>query len=160
MPDEISFPRALPTEIVRLSDNGDGFVIWAHTTFNSLDDVLRDGYFEPGRTGFSRNDRIECTTEANSRIPVHATLIVTCAQKSKDVETALLHGPISVATAEPTCWETLGLKPDADETAVKNAYRQAAKSIHPDKQGGSESAMERLNKARDDAMNSLAAKAA
>ncbi len=50
------------------------------------------------------------------------------------------------APASP--WDVLGLKPDATEEEIEAAYRQKAKSAHPDRPGGSHEAMTRLNEAR------------
>jgi predicted Zn-dependent protease len=38
-----------------------------------------------------------------------------------------------MATAMQTPFEVLGVKPDADETAIRSAYHKLAKSCHPDK---------------------------
>lgn len=54
----------------------------------------------------------------------------------------------------PTPWylKTLGLKRGATAAAIKAAYFRAAKRAHPDV-GGSDEAMQELNRARDAAMN-------
>lgn len=55
-----------------------------------------------------------------------------------------------------SCWETLGLKPGASATAIDEAYREKAKTAHPDK-GGSAAAMTELNQARDAAKREIGA---
>ena len=45
-------------------------------------------------------------------------------------------------------WDELGLQPGASEEEIEAAYRQKAKTAHPDRPGGSHEAMTRLNEAR------------
>lgn len=49
-------------------------------------------------------------------------------------------------------WETLGIKPDANQDAVKAAYKAKANIAHPDKPGGSEAAFKILDEAYQQAM--------
>jgi len=44
-------------------------------------------------------------------------------------------------------YRTLGLDADADEEAVREAYRERVKSVHPDREGGDEEAFKRVNDA-------------
>jgi curved DNA-binding protein CbpA len=44
-------------------------------------------------------------------------------------------------------YETLGVRPDATQDAVKRAFRRAAKKAHSDHHGGSDEEMKRLNAA-------------
>jgi len=44
-------------------------------------------------------------------------------------------------------YRALGLSPDADEEAVKRAYREKVKEVHPDTDGGDEEAFKRVNRA-------------
>ncbi len=53
----------------------------------------------------------------------------------------------------PSCWAILGLAEESGADAIERAYREAARSRHPDA-GGSDSSMIELNQARDDAMRS------
>jgi len=48
---------------------------------------------------------------------------------------------------EREAYETLGLDRTADGAAVKRAYRERAKRLHPDSDDGDEEAFKRLNKA-------------
>jgi curved DNA-binding protein CbpA len=41
----------------------------------------------------------------------------------------------------------LGVGPDADEAAVRRAYRERAKETHPDTDGGEEDEFKRVNRA-------------
>ncbi|MCF1502151.1 J domain-containing protein [Afifella sp. H1R] len=49
-------------------------------------------------------------------------------------------------------WRILGVKEDATEAEIKAAYRHKAAELHPDRPGGSETAMAELNRARDEAL--------
>jgi DnaJ-domain-containing protein 1 len=44
-------------------------------------------------------------------------------------------------------FRTLGLSVDADEDAVKRAYREKVKEVHPDTDGGDEEAFKKVNRA-------------
>jgi hypothetical protein len=44
-------------------------------------------------------------------------------------------------------YRTLGVSPDADEDAVKRAYREKVKEVHPDTEGGDEEAFKKVNRA-------------
>lgn len=44
-------------------------------------------------------------------------------------------------------YRTLGLSADADEDAVKQAYREKVKEVHPDTDGGDEEAFKKVNRA-------------
>jgi hypothetical protein len=44
-------------------------------------------------------------------------------------------------------YETLGLDPDADDDAVRRAYRAKVKEVHPDTEDGDEDAFKRVNRA-------------
>lgn len=48
-----------------------------------------------------------------------------------------------------THYETLGVQPDASPEEIKAAYRVAASKAHPDKPGGSDEAMQKVNRAHD-----------
>ena len=55
--------------------------------------------------------------------------------------------PVAVfATSKKSYYSTLGVKKDADDTAIKRAYRKLAKLHHPDK-GGDESKFKEVNSA-------------
>lgn len=59
-----------------------------------------------------------------------------------------------LALPSPSPWETLGLKPGAPADAIDAAYREKAKTAHPDT-GGSAAAMAALNEARDAAKREI-----
>ncbi|RYG29353.1 MAG: J domain-containing protein, partial [Burkholderiales bacterium] len=49
----------------------------------------------------------------------------------------------------PNHYDILGVKHDATTDAIRRAFRRQAKSLHPDKDSGTEAAMVRLNEAYD-----------
>lgn len=51
----------------------------------------------------------------------------------------------------PSCWELLGVEPEADEATILTAWRKKAQSAHPDA-GGTHTAMAALNEAKDIAL--------
>jgi DnaJ-domain-containing protein 1 len=59
-----------------------------------------------------------------------------------------------VRTKVKDWWDILGVSPDASKQDVTRAYRERAKSAHPDA-GGSDAAMTELNKAREQALRTL-----
>jgi hypothetical protein len=52
-------------------------------------------------------------------------------------------------------WEVLRVRADATRLMIDYAYKELAKSCHPDVAGGSTEAMAELNRARDDAMKAV-----
>jgi hypothetical protein len=56
--------------------------------------------------------------------------------------------------APRSCWEILGISPGASEATIRTAWRSKAAEAHPDV-GGSTDAMATLNRARDEALQSL-----
>jgi len=65
-----------------------------------------------------------------------------------------LPAPDGVVTL--SCWQVLDLEPGAPEVAVERAYREKAKSAHPDK-GGSREEWDRLRAAYEQAKRAIAA---
>lgn len=52
-------------------------------------------------------------------------------------------------------WQVLGLQPNASVDQINAAWKRLAIDAHPDRPGGSEAAMARINAARDTAIDSL-----
>lgn len=60
------------------------------------------------------------------------------------------------ADAGPSQWrEVLQVPPDATLAAVEAAYKQRAREAHPDRPGGSNEALIKINRARDEALREL-----
>ncbi len=57
--------------------------------------------------------------------------------------------PSTSRMSERAAYETLGLDPGADAEAVRSAYRERAKRLHPDSDGGDEEAFKELTQAYD-----------
>ncbi|NHX37190.1 MULTISPECIES: J domain-containing protein [Halolamina] len=118
-----------PGFVLRWSDDGEQFAV-ACDDYSRLRDNLRSVYLWVHETRM-RAQRPVKTGDAEfaaARLP------------SGDDEDAL------VATAAPH--EILEVAPDADEPVVKAAYRQQAKSAHPD-QGGDPAEWQRLTDAKE-----------
>ena len=47
-------------------------------------------------------------------------------------------------------WQVLGVVPNASPDEIDRAWRDKAKDAHPDREGGSDAAMARLNRAREE----------
>jgi hypothetical protein len=56
-------------------------------------------------------------------------------------------GPEADEITEREAYDRLGLDPDADTDAVKRAYREKVKEVHPDTEGGDEDAFKRIKTA-------------
>jgi len=77
---------------------------------------------------------------------------------------AALPAPMAMG---PTCWQILGIDPDStwnegDTVEIKTlviegVFREKAKQLHPDLQGGDTSKMAQLNAARDEALREVGA---
>ena len=55
--------------------------------------------------------------------------------------------PRSGGMTEREAYEALGLDPSATQETIRSTYRDRAKQLHPDAEGGDESAFKRLNEA-------------
>lgn len=53
----------------------------------------------------------------------------------------------SGASPPRRAYEVLGLEPGADQAAIRRAYRQRIKEVHPDTEGGDEAAFRRVRQA-------------
>jgi hypothetical protein len=49
--------------------------------------------------------------------------------------------------AADEAYDTLGLEPGADQAAIRDAYRERIKEVHPDTEGGDEAAFRRVREA-------------
>jgi hypothetical protein len=63
--------------------------------------------------------------------------------------------PSPTMIGEKTCWEILGIQPGAPRETIEEAHKKLARTLHPDRQGGSEAAMSDLNAARDIALGQI-----
>lgn len=64
-----------------------------------------------------------------------------------------------VHRTEADCWEILGVAPTASEAEILAAFRERAKTTHPDVPGGSHDAFARVSQAKDIALATRRARA-
>lgn len=64
--------------------------------------------------------------------------------------------PAPGASPRRNWWDVLGVERSAASETIKSAYRKRAAEVHPDRPGGSASAMAELNVARDAALSASA----
>ncbi len=74
--------------------------------------------------------------------------------QSGDVYAGYAALPPASEPARQTCWEVLGIAPNATPTEIEKAYRAKAKVAHPDA-GGSEEQMQALNTAKKQALTTI-----
>jgi hypothetical protein len=55
--------------------------------------------------------------------------------------------PSTSGLSQTEAYRTLGLDPGADEDAVRDAYRERVKEVHPDRPSGDEDEFKRVNRA-------------
>lgn len=55
--------------------------------------------------------------------------------------------PVDDGLTARQAYDVLGLEPDADQEAVRSAYRDRIKEVHPDAEGGDEAAFRRVRSA-------------
>lgn len=145
-------PRAAKEEIHRLSENGGGAVQWGLETDFSLSDVLAPGFFQlVGKHGFQKHDRIYVVCRRNQSVVTHTTLAVRGSHYATGIEVAQLGEAFEVEIGHMTPFERLGLPMTANKVEIDIAFRKMSMTLHPDK-GGKKSAMQALNKAREEAM--------
>jgi DnaJ-domain-containing protein 1 len=56
-------------------------------------------------------------------------------------------GPPTSGLSQTEAYRALGLDPGADEDAVRDAYRERVKEVHPDRPSGDEDEFKRVNRA-------------
>lgn len=145
-------PRAAKGDIHRLSDNGGGAVQWGLETDFSLSEVLTPGFFQVvGKHGFQKHDRVYVVCRQHQAVVTHATLAVKGSHHRHGIEVAQLGEAFEVEVGHMTPFERLGISMKANKQEIDVAFREMSKTLHPDK-GGDESAMQALNKARDEAL--------
>lgn len=150
---EVARPHAEQYEMIRLSENGDGFIVWGHTTHHDWETVQQPGYFRAARikTRLNRHDRIHVTCGSLTDQPSHGELVVTHSTASGEISTAVLHGPVQVEALVDSPFDVLGLSDNAPDGDIESAFRKLSKKVHPDA-GGDVKSFERLVWAREEAL--------
>ena len=142
-------PCAELTELTRLTENGRGPVHWVCNTDHDLATVKMPGFFRlHGQGGIRKHDRIDVVCEQYMPVVTHATLVVVTTGIGAGFEVAQFGDALVVEIGHMTPFERLGVPMTANKNEIDSAYRERAKTLHPDK-GGSTAAMTALNKARD-----------
>ncbi|WP_458188053.1 DnaJ domain-containing protein [Haladaptatus sp. NG-WS-4] len=114
-------------------------ILWYHATGRLAKKVERDAYrnagrgFESGATRARTRQRTRQGGRSRRRTYDRARTRATVAGSS---------GPSKVEA-----YRILGLTPDADDDAVRQAYRKKVKSVHPDRENGNEESFKRVNRA-------------
>ena len=144
-------PRAGDMDLTRLSENGRGPVMWVCNTDYDLATVKMPGFFRlHGKGGIRKHDRIDVVCEQHMPIVTHAKLVVASTGIGVGFEVQQWGEALLVEISKMTPFERLGVAMTANKNEIETAYRERAKTLHPDK-GGDKAAMQALNKARDDA---------
>ncbi|WP_152042739.1 J domain-containing protein [Salinigranum salinum] len=68
------------------------------------------------------------------------------AREARDRRRATV-GPAASGLSQTEAYRALGLDPGADEDAVRDAYRERVKEVHPDRPSGDEDEFKRVNRA-------------
>ena len=126
-------PSAAPSAVTRLSEAGEGIIIWGHMTHHTLETVLVPDYFrKTSRHGFQRHDEIKLTCRQYSAVATRATLIVVAARPGTAVEVKLLGEALHYDVGHRTAFEILGTKPSSSKGDMEKAYRARAAELDPD----------------------------
>ena len=135
-------------------------VRWGICTVATLDDVLKPGFLKYQQGGAMRLDIVEIICEKNTEDVTFAEAVITVARIGHPVEMALKPGSeYTIHIPGITPFAVLGLEHTASAPQIEIAYKALAEKRHPDKKGSTE-AMQRLNKARDEAMMIIQSRAA
>ena len=146
------------SEWSRLTENGSGPCTWQIFTDLPLAAVMMPGFLhDQSRHGAQRLDRVEIIADRLSESPTFARAVVTEARVGAAVVLALApDSTFSIELPNLTAFEILGVGPRATADEVRTAHRALSKRRHPDA-GGTKEAMTRLNRARDEALQLVAA---
>lgn len=125
-----------------------------------LDGLPRSGQPEPNDRGvalyFQRSGKpVVLACDRWDRVPDNIIAIAKHIEAIRGMErwgvgtTDQLFAGFEALPAPEQWWQVLGVTPDAPPHLIEAAYREKAKTAHPDA-GGSDAAMARLNRARDE----------
>ncbi|WP_227374418.1 J domain-containing protein [Haladaptatus halobius] len=115
-------------------------ILWYHATGRLAEKVEREAVYGDANAGFGPNSG--ATRERSHRRTRQRTRRRTYDRARTQ---AAVGGPSGPSVAE--AYRILGLSPDADDDAVRQAYRKKVKSAHPDRKDGNEEAFKRVNRA-------------
>ena len=141
-------PFALWKDMIRLSDNGDGAIVYALETDFDLSEVIVPGFFKLwGKQGLRKHDRIWAVCRQHESVVTYANLVVIGTRATHSHQVKVLES-YEVEIGAMSAFERLGIPVTANKTEINNAYRERAKRL--DK--ADESALQALDKAQDEAM--------
>ncbi len=137
------------------------YLLYRHATGRLLGRVYRgveqqaaQNGADPGRGGFGAGPREEWQPPRDERRRARQAQGRRRAQGRADGRGRTRRGggrgPRQRASDEPTpreAYSVLGVDPGADEAAVREAYRERIKEVHPDTDGGDEEAFKRVRAA-------------
>lgn len=120
-----------------------GYFLWYHATGRLAERIRRRG--ATGRTGARSRSRRRAARNGRAASAGGGSRAGTGPNGSAGGER---HGGATDEGPTPReAYETLGVPPDSSPETVRRAYRERAKSLHPDAEGGDEEAFKRLNDA-------------
>lgn len=127
-------------------------ITWGICTVATLADVLTPGFVKYQGGGVMQGDFIDIIAEKNTEERVYAKAIITVARQNHAVEMQLKPDSEWMLTMPGVGpFQVLGLDKTASTAQIETAFKGLAAKRHPDKKGSTE-AMQRLNKARADAL--------
>jgi DnaJ domain len=129
-------------------------ILWYHATGRLAKKVERDAYREP-RRGFGPSPgaaREQARQQARERARWQAAGQQGTAGRRRARTGGRAAGGRAPVDGRPgpsprEAYRILGVDADADEDAVRQAYREKVKRVHPDGADGNEEAFKRVNKA-------------
>ena len=149
---QMALPHCAQGDLVRLSENGQGFIVYAHTSYRDWDTIIAPTYFRLCAQMLARHDRIEIVAKEMSTRPVYGTLVVTAVDRgTNEIAVAALAGPVEMESGEASPLDVLGLRRGCTREDVNTAFKAKSRHLHPD-HGGTDEDFRRLVEAKDAAL--------
>ncbi len=127
-------PRVGPTELIKLTEPGDGFGLYGLTTEWPLEIVMQPGFFRGWgvtKVGFIRGDMIFALCKRDEDVHQRANLEVTRADRNS-VDVVQLGKTEEYELKGLQWFERLEVRPVASAAEMEIAFRAKAKKLHPD----------------------------
>jgi hypothetical protein len=128
------------------------YFVWYHASGRLARRLYRgvEAQAEPSRDGFGAGPRADWEPPRDGRTVGGPGRRARADPAGATAGRAGREGPRRQGTDGPTAdeaYDALGLSPDADESAVRAAYRQKVKEVHPDQPGGDEDRFKKVQAA-------------